>query len=147
MRTMTIEEALEIISFFDGSRLEEVSLCMGQARVHVRKTIRETQSASPAPPAGPSPSPEEILPITAPRLGVFQRAAGTGDSPLADLGQEVTPESPAGYIRVLEKTYAVPAGIRGRIVRICAGEGDLVEYGEPLFLVSAKETKAGGRRS
>jgi acetyl-CoA carboxylase biotin carboxyl carrier protein len=146
MKTMTIEEAVEIISFFDGSRLEEVSLCMGEARVHVRKTIRETESASPAPPAGPSQSPEKILPITAPRLGVFQRAAGSGDPPLADLGQEVKPESPAGYIRVLEKTYAVPAGLRGRIVRICAGEGNLVEYGEPLFLVSVEKTKEGGRR-
>ena len=47
---------------------------------------------------------------------------------------------------VLEKTYAVPAGLRGRIVRICAGEGNLVEYGEPLFLVSVEETKEGGMR-
>jgi hypothetical protein len=33
-----------------------------------------------------------------------------------------------------------------RIVRICAGEGNLVEYGEPLFLVSVEETKEGGMR-
>ena len=146
MKSMTIQEALEILSFIEGSRIEEVSLCIGDARVQARKTIRETQSASPAPPADPSPSPEKILPITAPRLGVFQRAAGTGDPPLADLGQEVKPESPAGYIRVLEKIYAVPAGLRGRIVRICAGEGNLVEYGEPLFLVSVENTKEGGRQ-
>jgi biotin carboxyl carrier protein len=144
MKTMTIEEALEIIAFLKGSRIEELSLCMGDARVHVRKTIRETESAPAAPPAHPSPSPEKILPITAPRLGVFQRAAGTGDPPLADLGQEVKLESPTGYIRVLEKTYAVPAGLCGRIVRICAGEGNLVEYGEPLFLVCVEKTKEGG---
>jgi hypothetical protein len=47
---------------------------------------------------------------------------------------------------ILEKTYAVPAGLHGRIVRICAGEGNLVEYGETLFLVSVEKTKEGGRR-
>ena len=33
-----------------------------------------------------------------------------------------------------------------RIVRICAGEGNLVEYGEPLFLVSVENTREGGRQ-
>jgi hypothetical protein len=47
---------------------------------------------------------------------------------------------------VLEKTYAVPAGLRGRIARIRVREGNLVEYGEPLFLVCVEKTKKGGSR-
>lgn len=68
MKSMTRQEALEILSFLEGSRLEEVSLCMGESRVQVRKTVRETQSASPAPPADPSPPPGRILPIRRRRI-------------------------------------------------------------------------------
>jgi acetyl-CoA carboxylase, biotin carboxylase subunit len=68
MKTMTRQEALEIVSFLEGSGLEEVSLCMGDARVRARKTVRETQSASPTPPADPPPGPKRILPVTRKRI-------------------------------------------------------------------------------
>jgi hypothetical protein len=47
----------------------------------------------------------------------------------------------------IEEALEIIAFLKGsRIVRICAGEGNLVEYGEPLFLVCVEKTKEGGGR-
>jgi acetyl-CoA carboxylase biotin carboxylase subunit len=62
MKTLSLREAMEILSFLEGSRLEEVSLRVGEAYVQGRKTLREPMRPFPPPPADPSPRRERILP-------------------------------------------------------------------------------------
>ncbi len=135
MSRITHPEVLEILNRMKQSRIEELTLEMGTFKFHAGKSLREKEShlieISPRR-IGDLKNPR---PIFAPWLGFFRQALHPGDPPLVTLGQCVEEETPVGFIQVLEKMHPVPAGVKGRIVRICAAEGKMVEYRKALFLV------------
>jgi biotin carboxyl carrier protein len=47
-----------------------------------------------------------------------------------------------GFIQVLGKTFPVPADVRGIVERVCAEDGKMVEFNQPLFLVAEGREKA-----
>jgi acetyl-CoA carboxylase biotin carboxyl carrier protein len=73
--------------------------------------------------------------IEAPMLGTFYRAPGPGEEPFVDVGAEVEPESTVCIIEVMKMMNSVPAGVAGTVVEVAAQNGQLVEYGQPLFYV------------
>jgi acetyl-CoA carboxylase biotin carboxyl carrier protein len=71
-------------------------------------------------------------------LGTFYRAESPGASPFIDVGDRVEPNTTVCIIEVMKMMNSVPAGVSGVVTEICSDNGQLVEYGEPLFLVSAE---------
>jgi acetyl-CoA carboxylase biotin carboxyl carrier protein len=110
---------------------------------------REAEKARPDPPApgrDPVPSagaanrpgekPEEgVVEVKAPMLGTFYRTPKPGSPPFVEVGAMVKEEDPVCIIEVMKLFNTVRAGVQGRIVRVCAEQGQLVEYQQPLFLV------------
>jgi biotin carboxyl carrier protein len=47
----------------------------------------------------------------------------------------VTEEDPVCIIEVMKLFNTVKAGVRGRIVQICAEQGQMVEFRQTLFLI------------
>jgi len=141
MKTITHKEVLEILNIVKDSKIEELRLEVGNVKFHARKSAREKD----VPPREISsegiPGPKNLRLIMAPRLGFFRQAVNPGDPPLVNRGQEVREDSPVGFIQVLEKMYPLPAGFRGRIEQICAEDGKMVEYRQPLFLVEENQGK------
>ena len=141
MNRITAKEVLEILNKVKQSRIEEITLEMGRFTFQARKSTPPKESPPaeiyPDPIAGP-PTARLIL---APRFGFFRQAVHPGDLPLVKLNQCVEEDTPVGFIQVLEKMDPVPAGIQGRIVRICVADGKMVEYREPLFLVEESREK------
>jgi acetyl-CoA carboxylase biotin carboxyl carrier protein len=68
-------------------------------------------------------------------LGTFYRAEAPGAQPFVDVGAKVGPDTIVCLIEVMKMMNSVPAGMAGTIVEVCAENGELVEYGEPLFRV------------
>ena len=86
-----------------------------------------TEPAVPAVPAGRY--------LTAHSVGVFYRAPEPGSKPFVDVGDVVVPGQQLGIIEAMKLMIPVEADSAGRIVEVIAGDGQSVEYGDPLFAV------------
>jgi acetyl-CoA carboxylase biotin carboxyl carrier protein len=96
------------------------------------------------PPSEPSQAPAEPPPardgagsIDAPMLGTFYRADAPGAEPFVAAGARVEPDTTVCIIEVMKMMNAIQAGVAGVIAEVCAENGQLVEYGQPLFRVEA----------
>ncbi len=76
-----------------------------------------------------------LVPIKSPMLGMFYVAQKPGEPPFVEIGSVVEEETTVCIIEVMKLFSTINAGIQGRIKRICAEDGQLVEYGQVLFLV------------
>lgn len=74
--------------------------------------------------------------IKAPMLGVFYRSSEPGGPPFVVEGSEVDEKTTICIIEVMKLFSSIPAGQKGRIVKVCAEDGQLVEYQQTLFLIS-----------
>ncbi|MEM3484350.1 MAG: biotin/lipoyl-containing protein [Candidatus Bathyarchaeia archaeon] len=80
-------------------------------------------------------STEELVPIRSPMLGTFYRRPSPDQPPYVEVGSFVHEDDTVCLIEVMKVFNAVRAGVRGYIVKICAESGDLVQFGQVLFLV------------
>jgi len=83
-----------------------------------------------------------LVPITAPMLGTFYRSPKADEPPFVEVGQMVDETTTVCIIEVMKLFSAIHAGSRGRIEKICAEDGELVEYGQILFWISPEEESA-----
>ena len=85
-------------------------------------------------PAVDAPGPGQSA-IRAPNLGSFWRQPKPGTPPFVAAGQLVEDDTTVCIIEVMKLFTPVKAGLRGRIARVCAVDGQMVEYNAPLFIV------------
>ena len=138
------DDVREVLRLIDESELDELLIETAGFKLHVLRGSRIAESglreepAGPAPPAIPQsatpPSPNGLA-INAPMLGTFYRAEAPGATPFVDVGAQVEPDTIVCLIEVMKMMNSIPAGVSGTIAEICAENGELVEYGEPLFRV------------
>ena len=83
-----------------------------------------------------------LVPITAPNLGTFYRAPKPGVAPYVEVGQQVTEATEVCLIEVMKLFTPVRAGVSGRIAKACVEDGEMVEFGAPLFLVEPESEAA-----
>ena len=102
-------------------------------------------AAAPATEDPPEPVPEAVdglVPITAPNLGTFYRAPKPGTPPYVEVGQSVSETTEVCLIEVMKLFTPVRAGLSGRIAKACVEDGEMVEFGAPLFLVEPEARAA-----
>ncbi|BBL79020.1 acetyl-CoA carboxylase biotin carboxyl carrier protein subunit [Rubrobacter xylanophilus] len=75
------------------------------------------------------------LTIEAPMVGTFYRAEAPGARPYVEVGSRVEPDTVVCLIEVMKMMNSIRAGVSGRIAEVCVENGELVEYGQPLFRV------------
>ncbi len=76
-----------------------------------------------------------LLRITAPLLGTFYSRPDPSAPPYVEPGKFVRPDDTVGLIEVMKLFISVKAGVEGCISQVCVQSGQLVEYGQILFLV------------
>lgn len=94
-----------------------------------------TAESAPPPPAAAAPRPGTVD-VTSPILGVFYARPEPGADAFVTVGAHVAEDSTVGLVEVMKTFNAVPAGVRGTIVEVCAPDAQLVEYGQVLFRVA-----------
>jgi acetyl-CoA carboxylase biotin carboxyl carrier protein len=82
---------------------------------------------------------EGTVPIAAPMVGTFYTTPSPGAPPFVGLGDRITQDSTVGLIEVMKVFNAVTAGVSGTIAEVCVQNGQFIEYGQPLFLVTPDE--------
>ena len=134
------DDVREILRLIDETDVEELRVETDGLSLYVRRSDARTDDAEPADSArtaaaSPEPHDGEIHAIPAPLLGTFYRAPAPGAQPFVDVGAHVEEDTVVCLIEVMKMMNAVPAGVVGTIVEICAENAELVDGGEPLFRV------------
>lgn len=104
------------------------------------------QAAAPAPapqeaPAAVPPAEETMLEdenlhkIVSPMVGTFYRAPSPESDPYVKEGDTVDEKTIVCIVEAMKLMNEIEAETRGTIVKILVENGQLVEYGQPLFLV------------
>ena len=74
--------------------------------------------------------------ITAPMVGIFYSSPSPDQPPFVNKGQNIKTGDVLCIIEAMKIMNQIEADIGGKLVRILVENGDPVEYGQPLFVIS-----------
>ena len=157
-----IQEIREIIKLVDASTIDEFVYEAEGSKVKLKKNSGVTevvapkavaapapvveQKAAPAAASTPAPVKEEAAPapvaasdealhkITSPMVGTFYQAPNPDSPAYVKVGEE----SIVCIVEAMKLFNEIEAEIKGEIVEVLVKDGQLVEFGQPLFLVKAE---------
>jgi acetyl-CoA carboxylase biotin carboxyl carrier protein len=160
---MKVQEIREIIKLVDQSNISEFVFENEGTKIKLKKTETGTvlqQVAAPAvvqtnaavevkPAAAPAPEvPKAVEPakpaaadtenlhkITSPMVGTFYQSPAPDSPAYVKTGDKVTGDSIVCIVEAMKLFNEIEAEVSGEIVEVLVKEGQLVEYGQPLFLV------------
>jgi acetyl-CoA carboxylase biotin carboxyl carrier protein len=155
---LKITEIKDLIKFIDESSISDFLYEHEGLKVEIKKKYGETVIASPVLPKNDSQTAitkeevvseaplkeepivqpvEELHKITSPMVGTFYHSASPEASAYVKVGDKVTKDSVVCIVEAMKLFNEITAEVEGEIVEILVKDGELVEYGEPLFLVKA----------
>ena len=76
--------------------------------------------------------------ITSPMVGTFYESSSPEEDPYIKVGDKVKKETIVCIVEAMKLFNEIEAEVSGEIVEILVENGQLVEYGQPLFLVKAE---------
>ncbi|QUW22278.1 acetyl-CoA carboxylase biotin carboxyl carrier protein [Sporosarcina sp. Marseille-Q4063] len=163
---LKIQEIREIIKLIDQSSIEKFSYEADGAKLVLKKGSTEqvvsavqTEPITEVPAALPAPvqevpvaAPQKEAPkasveavqdpslheITSPMVGTFYSASSPEAEAYVKSGDKVSENSIVCIVEAMKLFNEIEAEVSGEIVEILAEDGQLVEYGQPLFLVKTK---------
>jgi acetyl-CoA carboxylase biotin carboxyl carrier protein len=169
--TLTEDDVIQILKLVEQSTFDELQLETGELKLVVRKkgcgpavvesgsTVTGTTSVSLAPARGPGipvsepdrrkdrktktvAEKEGLVPIKAPLLGTVYRRPSPEAPPFVEVDSFVKEDDTVCLIEVMKVFTALKAGVRGQITEILVETNEMVEYGQPLFLVKPEAGSA-----
>ncbi|MBB6730525.1 acetyl-CoA carboxylase biotin carboxyl carrier protein [Cohnella zeiphila] len=153
-----LSEIKELIKLVDQTSVQELEIESEGARLAIRKPGRtevvNVQTAPVAPSYVPvpsaaavtAPSEAEAAPapsaraaglhsIVSPMVGTFYRAPSPDAPSFVNTGDRVTEKTVVCILEAMKLMNPLEAEVKGEIVEILVENGQLVEFGQPLFLV------------
>jgi acetyl-CoA carboxylase biotin carboxyl carrier protein len=156
---MRVEEIKKLIELVERSRIGELEVRKWWGTVRISKTpsvdghathvrdgaiappIHSLHAAPQTSPAGSAsaeptePSTDGLVPIVAPIVGTFYRAASPSGPPYVDVGTRITPGQVVCIIEAMKLMNEIEAEAGGTVARILVENGQPVEFNQPLILV------------
>ncbi|MGD6815579.1 acetyl-CoA carboxylase biotin carboxyl carrier protein [Metabacillus sp. 84] len=159
---LKIQEIRELIKLIDQSSIDEFTYENEGAKLLLKKSAPEVvysshaqapaeaqQTAPAAPqqqaeqavpktdskPAGEPAQDESLVKITSPMVGTFYAASSPETGNYVEIGSKVKDDTVVCIVEAMKLFNEIEAETKGEIVEILAENGQLVEYGQPLFLV------------
>ena len=151
---MDIRKVKKLIELLDTSNVDEIEIHEGEESVRIsrhRPVAAPTAAlaippqaagvaAAAAPASGESADAGEQLPaghiVTSPMVGTFYQAPSPGSKPFVDVGQRVQVGDTVCIIEAMKILNQIEADHSGVIGAILVENGQPVEYGQPLFVIS-----------
>ncbi|MDO6847130.1 acetyl-CoA carboxylase biotin carboxyl carrier protein [Priestia megaterium] len=162
---LKIQEIREIIKLVDQSSIEEFTYEHEGSKIKMKKkdaivskqaqqvvVSAPEQVAAPAPQAAAAPAPaaqsaqpkeeqaapavdESLHKITSPMVGTFYASSSPESDVYVTPGDKVQKDSVVCIVEAMKLFNEIEAEVKGEIVDVLVESGQLVEYGQPLFLV------------
>lgn len=132
---MTKQDIFDLIACFDGSTASSMKLSTKELTLELTRNGGEVPATAPrTASAGPSVSAicEEPA-ITAPLVGVFYAAPAPDQPPFAAVGDRVAKGQTVCLLEAMKMMSEVTAPCDCVILEVLKPNGELAEYGEPLF--------------
>ncbi|MGA2583577.1 MAG: acetyl-CoA carboxylase biotin carboxyl carrier protein [Tepidisphaeraceae bacterium] len=126
---------LNALELRDGDK--RVILKRGAVAAASAPMMYAPQPAAPTPPpaAKPAAEPENFLEIKSPMVGTFYVAPSPDAKPFVSIGSSVDEETDVCVIEAMKVFNNVKAECSGTIARVLVDNGEVVEFGQVLFLV------------
>ena len=150
---MDIRKVKKLIDLLDTSGVDEIEIHEGEESVRISRHRPQAMTMA-APMAMPAPAAEiavsgaasaadpaeDSLPaghiVTSPMVGTFYQAPTPGGKPFVDVGQRVQAGDTVCIIEAMKILNQIEADHSGVIGGILVENGQPVEYGQPLFVIS-----------
>jgi len=78
---------------------------------------------------------EGLHKIVSPMVGTFYAAPAPDEPPYVKVGDKINPDTIVCIVEAMKLFNEIEAEVKGEIVEVLVNNGQLVEYGQPLFLV------------
>lgn len=78
---------------------------------------------------------DNLKTINAPMVGTFYKSPSPEESPYVQIGDSVSNESTVCILEAMKLFNEIQAEVTGEIAEILVEDGQMVEYGQPLFKV------------
>jgi acetyl-CoA carboxylase biotin carboxyl carrier protein len=164
---LKIQEIRELIKLIDQASIDEFSYEHEGSKIKMKKHQNQTttvvsqpqpveqptqvipsalQSVNPEP--APTAKVEEtvapsraedpsLLKVVSPMVGTFYSAPNPESGPFVKVGDRVSKDSVVCIVEAMKLFNEIEAEVNGEIVEILVENGQLVEYGQPMFLVKS----------
>lgn len=95
----------------------------------------EKAEIQPAAEEAPAPAAENLKEITSPMVGTFYSASSPEADPFVKAGDKVTKGKVICIIEAMKLMNEIESEFDGEIAECLVKDGDMVEYGQPLFKI------------
>ncbi len=116
---------------------EQLAAPVATAPVTTEAPVAAVAPVETAPEVAPGSEaiPEGLVAIKAPFTGLFYRKPSPPEPPFVEVGSEVKEDTTVCLVEVMKCFTSIAAGIKGRVEKILAENGNLVEIGQVMFLI------------
>ncbi len=140
----------ELVALMEQHGLTEIELEEDKKRIVLRRGIctpthagapmhHAGVPAAPLPsavaPAAKPPEDEKLVAIKSPMVGTYYAAPSPDAVAYVSVGSAVDAKSVVCIIEAMKVFNPIPAETSGTIVKVLVANGQVVEYGQPLFMV------------
>ncbi|MDT8862425.1 acetyl-CoA carboxylase biotin carboxyl carrier protein [Alkalihalobacillus sp. MEB130] len=155
-----VNEISEVIKLVDhSSSVQEFTLEQNDIKITIKKataekSLTETPVKSPVPEASTSPDlkennqaenqkvedntnkvSENLVEITSPMIGTFYSSPNPESAPFVEVGKKVQQEDVVCILEAMKLFNEIESEVKGEIVEVLVEDGQLVDYGQPMFKV------------
>ena len=139
---LNLAEIQALIKTLDNSSIEKFEYECDEYRLSLKKgsstvAVKKAQAEPVVEEEAADAEEKELIEITAPMVGTFYSATEPGAEPFVKVGSKIDADSVICILEAMKLFTEVEADVTGEIVEILTKDGDLVEYGQPLFSVKA----------
>ncbi|WYP25210.1 acetyl-CoA carboxylase biotin carboxyl carrier protein [Alkalihalobacillus sp. FSL W8-0930] len=158
---MNVQEIKELIEAVNQSDIDELEYEQNGNKLVLKKVkaetvvqaeayqpVRQVEAQQPvAPKVSDAPQEasqaqpekkENLHTVTSPMVGTFYSSPSPEDGPYVSAGDDVKEDSIVCIVEAMKLMNEIEADVNGKIVEVLAQNGELVEYGQPLFVVELK---------
>ena len=145
---MDLRKLKKLIDLVEESGIAELEITEGEQRVRIARATPPSQpmymmappgapiAASPALTIEATPEAPEGHVVRSPMVGTFYRSPSPGSKSFVEVGQSVNVGDTICIIEAMKLLNEIEADQGGIIKVILVENGQPVEYGEPLFIIS-----------
>lgn len=141
----TLDEIKEFIEVLEDSSLSVLEVQKDDgSKIHLEKAQAAQQIVSAVPAVSAAAEPAKAEPVSetdsaktinAPIVGVFYAASAPGKAAYVSVGKKVKRGDIVCIIEAMKCMNEIQSEEDGEIAEILVKDGDLVEYGQPLFKI------------
>ena len=140
---MDIEEIRQLARIANENNLESIELHSDNTLVIIKMASRGvsgletdasyTTSGMPSKSVGTAEETRQVYGIKSPMVGVFYSAPAPENEPFVRVGSNIKKGDVLCIIEAMKLLNEIASDRDGEIARICVENGEVVEFGQPLF--------------